>query len=217
MHADPVLARISEELTGLGAHTILLYGSRADDSAGPASDYDIAAFAPIAESRRVARLESGAYLDVFIHPDAELAKPAEEHLKLRGSRILLQRGTEADAFLLDLEAIFLGGPVPLPEDEIQARRVWALKMLARIERADPEGNYRRAWLLQALLEDYFHIRRAWYEGPKKSLRWLEQFDPSAYAAFCLALEPGASNEAIASLVQLVVGPPATSRSDFQTR
>lgn len=208
MHADSVLDRVSQELVErFGVHTILLYGSRADGSAGPDSDYDIAAFGPIAASLRVARQDAGVYLDIFVYPDALLLKPSEEYLKLRGSNVLMQHDAQADAFLRGLDQIFRAGPVPLAADEIAARRVWARKMIARIERADPEGNYRRAWLLQTILEDYFHLRGLWYEGPKKALRWLAQAEPLAYQAFCAALEPGASNDSIASLVGLVVGPP----------
>jgi len=208
MQADPVLHRVSQELLGrFGVHTIFLYGSRADGSAGPDSDYDIAAFAPIADSLRVARQDAGVYLDVFIYPDALLLRPSEEYLKLRGSNVLMQRDAQADEFLRGLDEIFRVGPVPLAADEIAARRVWARKMIARMGRADPEGNYRRAWLLQTILEDYFHLRGLWYEGPKKALRWLAQVEPLTYRAFCVALEPGASNDSVASLVELVVGPP----------
>ena len=133
--------------------------------------------------------------------------PTEEYLKLRGSQVLLQRGVEADAFLRKLDALFQLGPKPLPADEITAIKLWAHKMVARIERADAEGNYRRVWLLMALMEDYFPIRGLWYQGPKKSLRWLEQFDGPTYDAMLRALEPNASNEAISALVHLVAGKP----------
>lgn len=204
---DHFLDRIARELlAGDGVHTILLYGSRADGSARADSDYDIAAFGAVAQPRRIAKLEAAAYLDIFVYPEAVLLAPGEDYLKLRGSRVLVQRDAQADAFLRGLDEIHRAGPVPLAGDEIAARRVWARKMTGRIAHADPEGNYRRAWLLQALLEDYFHIRGAWYEGPKKSLRWLEQFEPVTYRAFCSALEPGAGNDAIAALVERVVGP-----------
>ena len=204
MRPDPILDQVCKELVATHAvHTILLYGSRADGSAGADSDYDVAAFGPIDKSFRVARLVDGAYLDVFVYPEALLLEPTEEYLKLRGSHVVLQRGAEAEDFLGKLEEIFRRGPEPLPSDEIEARKVWAHKMAARMRRADLEGNYRRVWLLTALLEDYFHIRGLWYQGPKKSLRWLEQFDVPTYDAMRLALEPNASAEAVFSLVHLV--------------
>ena len=118
--------------------------------------------------------------------------------------IVLQRETEAESFLVGLDAIYDRGPELLPADEIQARKIWALKMVQRMERGDVEGNYRRVWLLSALLEDYFHIRSLWYQGPKKSLKWLNEFDAPVYTAFCVALAPGASNAAVLSLAHLVV-------------
>src|SRR4051794_38471595 len=68
--------------------------------------------------------------------------------------------------------LFQAGPKKLPADEIEARKTWARKMLARARQGDTEGDYRRSWLLMALLEDYFVIRGDWYHGPKKALRWL---------------------------------------------
>jgi len=208
MRTDPILNQVCKELVAVQAvHTILLYGSRADGSAGADSDYDVAAFGPIDKSFRVARLIDAVYLDGFVYPEALLLEPTEEYLKLRGSHVVLQRGAEAEDFLSKPEEIFRRGPEPLPSDEIEARKVWAHKMAARMQRADLEGNYRRAWLLTALLEDYFHLRGLWYQGPKKSLRLLEQFDAPTYDAMRLALEPNASTEAFFSLVHFVAGKP----------
>lgn len=203
---DPTLDRIVRELADdHAAHTILLYGSRADGSAGPDSDYDIAAFGPIAEPFRIARPASGGYLDVFVYPQAQLTSESDEFLKLRGSRVLRQRGVEADDLLRALDAKHARGPDPLSADEIAARRVWAHKMLDRMQRGDAEGDYRRAWLLYTLLEDYFHLRGLWCEGPKKSLRWLSQFDADTHRAFVSALRPGANFESIRALVACVTG------------
>jgi predicted nucleotidyltransferase len=208
MSRSATLDRILRELSAsYGAHTVLLYGSRADGTAGVSSDYDIAAFGEVAAPIRIARSEAGEYLDVFVYPDVVLLNPSEEYLPLRGSKVLAQRGSQVESFLHGLEEVFRAGPQLLRPDEIAARRIWAHKMVARMERRDPEGNYRRTWLLQALLEDYFQIRGLWYEGPKKALRWLAQFEPDVYSAFCVALEPGASEAAIRSLVKLAVGEP----------
>ena len=188
------------------AHTILLYGSRAEGSAGKDSDYDLAAYGPIDTPFRIARLVKGEYVDVWAYPEAELQRdPNVGHLRLRGSQIVQQRGSEAEAFLGRIEDYFLRGPEPLSAGETEARKVWAYKTLARAARGDPEGNYRRFELIQVLLENYFQVRGQWFLGPKKSLRWLEQFDPPAFRSFCMALQPNASNEAIASLVHLMVG------------
>ena len=205
MHNDPFLEGICKSLISVhGAHTLLLYGSHADGSAGADSDYDIAAFGSVTTVLRDAREINGIFLDIFVYPEAVLLTPTKEYLRLRGSKILIQRGNEAEDFLNVLEQIFGRGPTPLAVDEIAARKVWVRKMLARIERGDVEGNYRRIGLLAALLEDYFHYRARWYLGPKKSLQWLKEFDPVTHHAFALALEPGANREVIHQLAKHVV-------------
>jgi hypothetical protein len=79
-------------------------------------------------------------------------------------------------------------------------------MLGRAEHPDIEADYRRAWLLMALLEDYFALRHLWYLGPKRSFRWLEAHEPRVHAAFREALRPGADVDAIRRLVGVVAGP-----------
>jgi Nucleotidyltransferase domain len=205
MDSDLFLERACKELVTVhAAHTILLYGSRANGTARPDSDYDIAAFAPVEKAVRDARSVDGLFLDTFIYPEAELFNPTQSHLKLRDSKIVLQRETGAEKFLHQLEHLFRSGPEALPADEIEARKVWALKMVERIKHGDVEANYRRAWLLTALLEDYFHIRGLWFQGPKKSLIWLKEFDASVHDAYCAALEPSASNDTIHKLVKQVI-------------
>ncbi|HYD81049.1 MAG TPA: nucleotidyltransferase domain-containing protein [Paucimonas sp.] len=210
---DPLLARICRELIARhGAHTILLYGSRANGSANEDSDYDIAAFAKGERIVRDARVFGGKYLDAFVYPEQTLTAPSAEQLHLRGSRILFQRERQAESFLEALDQIHAAGPESLPADELAAIRAWPAKMLARIGRDDIEGNYRRVWLLTTLLEDYFRLRRLWYQGPKKSLQWLVANDPKAYGAFAAALRPGASDESIAELAEIVVTAPTDSPS-----
>ncbi|WP_434634505.1 nucleotidyltransferase domain-containing protein [Chromobacterium sp. CV08] len=208
MESSDLLLRIVAELErDPRLHTVLLYGSRADGSANQGSDYDIAAFGEVADLTRDTRRIDGEYLDLFLYPDSVLQAPTEEQLSLRGAKILRQRGEEASRFLDRLDALHAAGPQRLPDDELQARRDWAHKMAARIRRGDVEGDYRRAWLLTALLEDYFVLRGLWFEGPKKALRWLAAHDPDSRRAFERALKPDAGCEAIEALVLSVAGPP----------
>ncbi|MBQ0930603.1 nucleotidyltransferase domain-containing protein [Ideonella alba] len=200
-----VEAICQELVSSHGVHTILLYGSHADGTATDDSDLDIAAFGTVVQAFRIARQEGPVYLDVWVYPEADLSQASAESLRLRGSQILLQRGALATTFLDRLDALYRQGPERLSANEVAARDVWAHKMLARSARGDAEAHYRRVWLLQALLEDYFHKRGLWFEGPKKALRWLQAFDRPAYEAYCLALEPGASQQAIADLVRLLAG------------
>lgn len=207
MRPDPLLDQIVADMrAGYGCHTVILYGSRARGEQRPGSDYDLLGVRPSGERIRDARLWNGVYLDLFIEPEAAISQPDETMLQCLGGLVLCQHGAIGDTFLAALDALFRAGPRPLPPDELEARRVWAGKMLARARQGDAEANYRRAWLLTALLEDYFQLRGQWYLGPKQSLRWLREHDPAAYAAFDLALHPGAGIEQIAALVNLVAPP-----------
>ncbi|MGM8851308.1 nucleotidyltransferase domain-containing protein [Salinicola sp. V024] len=178
------------------AHTVLLYGSLADGTASPDSDVDIAVFAPVSIPIREAYVRDGVFIDAFVYPESVLDDPAEEHLRFRGSKILLQSAGTADAFLARLDQQYATGPAPLADDERDARRVWIEKMLVRISRGDAEGDYRRAWLLTSLLEDYFLLRGLWFQGPKKALIWLRENDPQTADAMEVALKPGADIAAI---------------------
>lgn len=198
---DKVCADILEKYS---ARTVLLYGSEADGTATAESDLDIAGFGRVPEQVRDARLLDGVYIDVFVYPECALENPDEEHLRLRGGKILRQENGSAERFLAGVEKLYRDGPKPLPEDELSARREWAWKMLARMALGDIEGNFRRVWLLTVLLEDYFHLRGQWYEGPKKSFLWMRQHDPAMHDAFEQALKPGADDASIKTVVGHVV-------------
>ncbi|MDI3284118.1 hypothetical protein [Polyangium sp. 15x6] len=123
---------------------------------------------------------------------------------MREGIVLRQKGDLGTRFIEAVQDVFRAGPKKLAPDEAQALRMWAPKMLARIAEGDTEANYRRAWLLTQLLEDYFSLRGEWYLGPKESLTRLEADRPEDWAAFDRALAPAAPLEAIKALVELVI-------------
>ena len=194
-----------------GCHTAILYGSHARGDAGTHSDYDAAGFSATRELVvRDTRAWRGTRLDLFVYPAQRLESPDAELLKLRGGVVLFELDGAARRMLERLELLFREGPPRLPPDELAARRQWSRKMLARMTRGDAEGHYRRAWLLTALLEDYFQLRHLWFLGPKEALRWLERNDAVAHVAFEAALAPDAQASSIEQLVDIVTREPGRS-------
>jgi hypothetical protein len=188
-----------------GCHTAILYGSFARGDATPQSDLDMAGFAPVPKATRIAGRWRGMWLDAFVHPDRVLDEPTAELLALRGGVVLFERDGAGTRFLERLDVLYAQGPGTPPADEVTALRQWAWKMLDRAARADPEGNFRRAWLLTALLEDYFRIRGLWYAGPKQGLAYLHVHEPALSPLFEAALVPGASLAVVAAAIEAAVG------------
>ena len=204
MNTDPTIQYICDQLrTKHGCHSAILYGSHARGDATPASDYDVAGIRESGELCRDARLWNGFYLDVFVYSEEKILSPDESMIHMRQGKVLFQRGDLATRFLLKLNEIFSAGPKRLTSDEVNARAVWARKMLARAGAGDVEGNYRRAWLLTALLEDYFLIRGQWFLGPRESLKHFQEIRPDLYSSFDAALKPGAALYLIEALVKHV--------------
>jgi hypothetical protein len=203
--AVDLVALIADLRRGHGAHTVILYGSRARGDATADSDVDVAAFADVPRTLRDARPWHGTYLDGFVYPTAVASAAEAELLKLRGGEVLLDERGLAGPLLAALDALDRAGPPPLAEDEVRMRRVWAHKMLARLARGDVEAHYRRHWLLFQLLEDHAALQGAWYRGPKQALAELRLHAPLTHAAFAAALAPDAAVDAIAALVDHVVG------------
>lgn len=201
---DSILAEIVDFVqTQYGAHTVVLYGSRASCSDDADSDYDVAAFAPVEKTIRHNDNDNGDQWDLFVYPDAMLSNPTADLLKLRGGVVLLERDLSGQGFLVRMEGVYAEGPEAPAPDEVKVRHNWSLKMLARSCRPDVEGYYRRAWLMMTLLEDYFFVRQMWYQGPKKSFAWLKQQRAEDFALFEAALRPDASLEQMDQLIACV--------------
>ncbi|MBC7691405.1 MAG: nucleotidyltransferase domain-containing protein [Methylotenera sp.] len=207
---DPILEIAFRDLTEkYGCHTVILYGSRSRGDFTEKSDYDLMGIRSGGEAVRDARIiqsadGTGKYLDAFIYPENAFTGKEKDYLRIREGKVLVQRDSYADELLAKINQAFRQGPTPLTLSEDQERRVWLQKMVGRSSRGDLEGNYRRAWLQMALLEEYFAFRNHWYLGPKESFTWLAEHDRSTHALFEAALQPGASSTQLTALVQRVL-------------
>lgn len=202
--SDKVLLKILDELQNdHDCHTVILYGSRTRGDADHQSDYDLVALRDKEPNLSVAKVIDGLFIDAWVYADSYVDKHLVEFLRLRGGRVLFQRGNQGTKLLSQAEALYRKGPMPLRADEIQQRKTWIDKSFQRVLRGDVEGLYRRHWLLFNLLEDYFALRGLWYRGPKESFRYLEEFDARALRYFEAALAPNAKEADVKKLCELV--------------
>lgn len=183
--------------------TAILYGSRARDDWDSASDIDVIAFGDARESGHIAHRWEELFLDLFLYPPG--TKPEQDWLRIHDGRVLFQRATEGNEVLKATKDIFLSGPDQMSLSDLKTRRLWLEKMLARAEKGDAEGDYRRHWLLKDVLEMYFTLRGRWFLGPKKSLALLRDQNPAHSDVFQKAFAPSASMADVRAAVATVNG------------
>ena len=72
-------------------------------------------------------------------------------------------------------------------EEIKANIDWCVKMFERVKRSDAEGMFRWHWVLIDSLEIFCDAVQHPYLGPKKSLSWMKENHPKAFACYEKAL------------------------------
>lgn len=194
-----------------GAHTVILYGSRARGDATAESDWDLLLLRDDGPSARDARRHQGAWVDAFIEPAARYATSVEEALHLEGGRVLLEQGGAGTALLARVAALAATSAPPLDPGEPEALRAWMHRTLARARRgeqdpSDLEAHHRRVTLASELLEVGARLGGRRYRGSKAELAWLAAHAPDLHASFAAALAPGAPLTALAALVERLGGP-----------
>ena len=189
---------------------LFVYGSRADGSSGPDSDFDALALVKDGPARHDVSFVGGVQLDLFVHPGADFAgdfAPAE-FFRLLDGKLVWDRDGSGAALLEKLAACRDSLPARTPEEN-RTQVAWCRKMLRRTARGDTEGMYRWHWLLVDSLEICCDLCGCLYQGPKKSLRWLAAACPEAYALYTDALsrlDAAALERWVAYLEALLDGP-----------
>jgi len=182
--ADELLTKIVSELIKKHkCHTIVLYGSRARGDATSSSDYDLMGVVKNGSKLRLAEKRKGVYLDIFIYPEKLLKQVGESHFYMKDAKVIYEEKDFGTRFIKKLNAALKKKYVPLPAAEIEMLKLWLHKMFDRIAQGDIEGNYRRSWLHEALLIEYFNIRKKRYWGSKQSFEWLRQNDVEVLKLF----------------------------------
>ena len=167
---------------------ILAYGSYADGTWGPDSDFDALLLTGGGQAGHDVSFVEGVQLDVFLYPAGHFDGPFDpgQFPQLAEAVILLDRDGRGRA-LADRVRAWQAERRPPALEELQAQVAWCRKMLRRTERRDAEGLFRWHWLLVDSLEICCGLLGAPYRGPKKSLRWLSGAFPEGYRLYAAAL------------------------------
>lgn len=198
-----MIQEIQNELQSYGCHTIIFYGSRARGDYTPESDWDIVGIRePGTPALCLARKVGDQFIDAWIHPEDDLEN-VDEFLKLVDGKILIQKNQFGTDLMLRIQER-LSTPDKLTDDKRNQIHVWYQKTLERIKRDDAEALYRRTWLLNSLLPDYFMLRDQWYQGPKLALQWLATHDSMAFDLATRAMKPDASSKDLENWVKKVL-------------
>ena len=168
--------------------SIILYGSYADGSNNLNSDFDALVITREHRQLHDTSIINGIALDVFVYPASYFSGgyDCNEFIQIFDGKIL----SDTDDLGKTLQENVLSWLKILPRkspEEMQEQLAWCLKMVARTQRGDAEGMFRWHWLLTDSLEIFCDITRQLYFGPKKTLKWMNENHPTAFALYEKAL------------------------------
>ena len=202
-HGEAVRRRRRRHRRALRPEALIVYGSFADGTCGPDSDFDAIAVGRDLPEGHDTDVLGGVRLDLFTWPASAFEGDFDvvDIEQIHGGRPAIDR-TGLAARLLEAVDAHVKRWTPKPPSEVAEELAWCDKMLARARRGDAEGLYRMHWLLTDSLEICFDALGWRYPGPKKALCRLEQERPALFAACQSALagvEDGALEEWIGGI------------------
>ena len=169
--------------------SIILYGSYASGTNNLNSDFDSLVISHDHEQFHDTSFVNGIQLDVFVYPASYFdgSFDCNEFIHIFDGKILVDHDERGKTLQTKVRSYLQNRPQK-SKAELDASVDWCVKMLARVRRYDAEGMFRWHWVLIDSLEIFCDIMRHPYLGPKKSLKWMEENHPSAFACYKKALE-----------------------------
>lgn len=168
--------------------SIIVYGSYADGTNGPYSDFDALVISSCHGQSHDTSFVDGVQLDVFVFPAScfEGEFDCADYIQICEGKII----EDSEGIGLALQKCvlsFLESRPAKSNSDIQDGIDWCIKMCERVKRGDTEGLFRWHWLLTDSLEIFCDAARHPYMGPKKALKWMEKEHPAAFALYDKAL------------------------------
>lgn len=168
--------------------SIILYGSYANGTNDPNSDFDALVISCDHGLHHDTSFVNGVQLDVFIYPASYFDGnyDCNDFIQIIDGKIISDNDGRGKS-LHNRILLHLQNKPSKSNEEIQANIDWCVKMFERVKRGDAEGLFRWHWVLTDSLEIFCDIMDHPYLGPKKSLKWMEENHPAAFACYKLAL------------------------------
>ena len=182
---EPIIEYIKQTYNPL---SIILYGSYANGTNNLNSDFDALVISHDHEQFHDTSFVNGIQLDVFVYPASYFSGnfDCNDFIQIFDGKIIAD-SKEQGKMLQSKVLSYLKNRPQKTKEEIDAGVDWCSKMLARAKRCDTEGMFRWHWVLVDSLEIFCDIMHQPYWGPKKSLKWMEEHHPAAFACYQSAL------------------------------
>lgn len=168
--------------------SIILYGSYANGTNDPNSDFDALVISQDHEKFHDTSVVDGIQLDVFVYPESYFdgGYDCGNFVQIFDGNIIMDTGEKGKGIQNDVLS-YLKTRSRKTREEIQADVDWCVKMQNRAKRGDVEGMFRWHWILIDSLEIFCDVVGHPYFGPKKTLKWMEENDPASFACYGKAL------------------------------
>lgn len=209
MSVEPDLGMLARELCRRhGAHTVVLFGSRARGDASPTSDVDVVVVRADGGFERDVRRWHGFELDAHVVDEAGLgAKIAEHATGLVHGRVLVEDAGSGERLIARARYLLTQPPPSPAPGDVDALWGWGDKMRARIRATDPTlAAYQRANVIAQSLAAWAEVRQRWFRGTKETLATLRTEAPALNDALVEAMAPGADVAAFDRLLDAVFDP-----------
>ena len=182
---DQIVEYIKQKYNPL---SIILYGSYANGTNDPNSDFDSLVISHDHEQIHDTSFVNGIQLDVFVYPASYFSGnfDCDDFIQISDGKIIVDSNEQGKMLQIKVLSHLKNRPQK-SKAEIDASIDWCSKMLTRVKRYDTEGMFRWHWVLIDSLEIFCDIMHHPYCGPKKSLKWMEEARPAAFACYKAAL------------------------------
>ncbi len=182
---DKIITYIKDKYSPLA---IIVYGSFANGTNNLNSDFDALVVTANNDNVHDTSFVDDVQLDVFVYPKSYFDKnyDCSDFIQILDGKIIMDTD-EIGERLINSVLSYMENRPRKSQAEIKADLDWCVKMCERVKRNDAEGMFRFHWLLVDSLEIYCNALHHTYLGPKKSLKWMEENHPKAFACYQKAL------------------------------